>query len=416
VDLLSFDPLAVPQDSTAVAVQKANVQVALTAALGGEGVVDKVAGAIGGLNASGKRLDLSDASVLGTIAPEVAAGVIQSISGANAEVKAAGSMAQLAATQKTALVAAGRAGSEGDDSLSGVMGDERIDGGSGVDVVRYGKAAGAYALTLSALGISVKDKVGGEGTDTLVNIERLAFADKTIRIETKAHGSYGDLPDTLYQFFVVGFGAAAGVTYMDQMAEAYRYWLPQYKDGTVKQIVEVFTTKTQFTSVYPQALYREDEGRYYRYDHDLSQAGKPLVKGAEVSKAVFDTQMANLAQELISIIVKDSASAGAKAQAVSDVRSALGLGGEWTIGKVVYTIFGNLANKPADDPDWAGTAKQFANQVAVSKYYTDTLSQSTDDITTLRSVMAAVTNNTDVSSTEAIASLIGVALLNGPGG
>jgi hypothetical protein len=30
--------------------------------------------------------------------------------------------------------------------------------------------------------------------------------------------------------------------------------------------------------------------------------------------------------------------------------------------------------------------------------------------------MAAVSNNTDVSSTEAIASLIGVALLNGPGG
>jgi hypothetical protein len=81
----------------------------------------------------------------------------------------------------------------------------------------------------------------------------------------------------------------------------------------------------------------------------------------------------------------------------------------------VYTIFGNLANKPADDRDWAGTAKQFANQVAVSKYYTDTLSQSTDDITTLRSVMAAVSNTTDVSSTEAIASLIGVALLNGPG-
>jgi Ca2+-binding RTX toxin-like protein len=317
-------------------------------------------------------------------------------------------------------------GGSGNDFLSGGKGSDLIDGGVGFDTAVFTRSASNYRLRFNedeveGIVISLQEfatptGLNPESTDTLVNIERLAFADKTIRIETKAHGSYGDLPDTLYQFFVVGFGAAAGVTYMDQMAEAYRYWLPQYKDGTVKQIVEVFTTKTQFTSVYPQALYREDEGRYYRYDHDLSQAGKPLVKGAEVSKAVFDTQMANLAQELISIIVKDSASAGAKAQAVSDVRSALGLGGEWTIGKVVYTIFGNLANKPADDPDWAGTAKQFANQVAVSKYYTDTLSQSTDDITTLRSVMAAVTNNTDVSSTDAIASLIGVALLNGPGG
>ena len=82
---------------------------------------------------------------------------------------------------------------------------------------------------------------------------------------------------------------------------------------------------------------------------------------------------------------------------------------------MVYTIFGNLANKPADDPNWAGTAQQFANQVAVSKYYTETLGQSTDDITTLRSVMAAVSNTSDVSSDEAIASLIGVALLNGSG-
>ncbi len=60
-------------------------------------------------------------------------------------------------------------------------------------------------------------------------------------------------------------------------------------------------------------------------------------QSAGSSRCVARTLTANLAQELINLIVKDSASAGAKAQAVSDVRSALGLGGEWTIGKVVYT-------------------------------------------------------------------------------
>jgi hypothetical protein len=224
------------------------------------------------------------------------------------------------------------------------------------------------------------------------------------------------LPDTLYQFFVVGFGAAPGVTYMDQMAEAYRYWLPQYKDGTVKQIVEAFTTKSQFTSVYPQALYRTEGGKYYAYTHDASLAGNPLVRSAEVTKSVFDTQMASLAQGLVATIVKTSASEATKAAAAADIQAALGLGGDWTIGKVIYTVFGNLASKPLSDPTWGGTAKQFANQVAVAKYYTDTLSQSTDDVTTLRSVMAAVTNTTDVSNTDAIASLIGVALFNGPGG
>ncbi len=307
-------------------------------------------------------------------------------------------------------------GSGGNDTIFGGVGNDSLDGGVGVDVSAYSGKAAQYKLTLKPSAASVFDLTsGGDGTDTLTNIEGIRFSDKTVPIETKPHGSYADLPDTLYQFFVVGFGAAPGVTYMDQMADAYRYWLPEYKEGTVKQIVEVFTTKTQFTSVYPQALYREDQGKYYRYDHDLSLPGKPLVRGPEVSKATYDEQMADLAQELINLIVKQSASTVAKAQAVEDVKSALGLGGEWTIGKVVYTIFGNLANKPADDPDWAGTAQQFANQVAVSKYYTDILSQSTDDITTLRSVMAAVSNTTDVSSNDAIASLIGVALLNGPG-
>jgi len=316
-------------------------------------------------------------------------------------------------------------GGDGDDTLIGGLGDDVLDGGRNLDTARFSYAAESYALRLletssiiSYIGptIQIYPPPPTEGTDTLINIERLQFADKTIRIDTKSHGSYADLPDTLYQFFVVGFGAAPGVTYMDQMAEAYRYWLPQYKDGTVKQIVEAFTTKSQFTSVYPQALYRTEGGKYYAYAHDASLAGNPLVRGAEVTKSVFDTQMASLAQGLVATIVKTSASEATKAAAAADIQAALGLGGDWTIGKVIYTVFGNLASKPLSDPTWGGTAKQFANQVAVAKYYTDTLSQSTDDVTTLRSVMAAVTNTTDVSSTDAIASLIGVALLNGPGG
>jgi len=124
---------------------------------------------------------------------------------------------------------------------------------------------------------------------------------------------------------------------------------------------------------------------------------------------------ADLSQDLINLSVKQSASATANSQEVEDLKPALRLGAECTIGKVMYTIFGNQANKPASDPNWAGTAKKFANQVAVSKRYTDTLSQIADDITTLNSVMAAVSNTSDVSSDEAIASLSGVALLSGPG-
>jgi hypothetical protein len=80
---------------------------------------------------------------------------------------------------------------------------------------------------------------------------------------------------------------------------------------------------------------------------------------------------------------------------------------------VIYTVFGNLASKPSTDSSWGKTAQQFASEVAVAKYYTDTLNQSTTDLDTLRDVLEVVTASTDVSSNAAIASLIGVALLNG---
>jgi hypothetical protein len=115
-------------------------------------------------------------------------------------------------------------------------------------------------------------------------------------------------------------------------------------------------------------------------------------------------------------IVKTSASEATKLAASADIQAALGLGSDWTIGKVIYTVFGNLAAKPLSDPIWGGTAKQFANQVAVAKYYTDHLSLSQDDVGVLRAIMAPVNHLSDVSSPEAMASLIGIGLLADPGG
>jgi Ca2+-binding RTX toxin-like protein len=307
-------------------------------------------------------------------------------------------------------------GESGNDILTGGSGNDVINGGDGQDTANFTRSAKDFILTVGSKQITIKDKIGSEGTDVLTGIEYLSFTDKKIPVQTKAHGSYADLPDTLYQFFIVAFGGAPGVTYMDQMAEAYRYWLPEFKGETVRQIVEAFTNKQQFTSLYPQALYRESGGKYFLHSHDITKPGNHLVKQSEVTKATFDNQMKILATALVDKVIKTSASATTKASAISDVQGALSLGGEWTIGKVIYTIFGNLAGKSTFDAVWGGTAKQFSNQVAVSKYYTDILSQSTDDVATLRSVIEAVNNSTDVSSPDAIATLIGISLLNGPGG
>ena len=275
-----------------------------------------------------------------------------------------------------ASVAAGRIASGLADYLSSGMSaglrayapGTKVWGHDGMDTVHYVGNATSYKLQYRADG--TWNLTGAEGTDSLVSVERVQFADKTVIIESQSHDSYADLPEGLYQFFITAFNAAPGVTYMDQLAEAYRYGL------SVKQIVDIFTTKTQFTSVYPSTLNTRD-----------------------------------LATALINNIVKDSATPANKAQAIEDIQAAMAIG--WTVGDVIYQVFGNLARKPLTDAAWGQTALQFNNEVAVAKFYTETLNQSTTDMETLRSVMAQVSHLTDVSTPEVQISLIGQALLAG---
>jgi Ca2+-binding RTX toxin-like protein len=267
-------------------------------------------------------------------------------------------------------------GLAGDDTLHGEGGGDTLDGGDGIDVAAWETGSQLATLTLSASGASV---AVAPGIDALADIERLQFTDKTVVVERGTPTqAYANLPVGLYHFFIVAFDAAPGVTYMDQLAEAYRFFQPQLGDDALRTIVEIFTTKTQFTDVYPTSLSNRD-----------------------------------LSVELVSRIVKQSASDAAKAEAVGDIEGALGLG--WTRGQVIFTVFGNLANKPFDDPTWGGTAQQFDRQIAVAQVYSEVLLQSTTHLETLRDVLAPVTPTTDVSSEAKIVALIGDALLDGAG-
>jgi hypothetical protein len=260
------------------------------------------------------------------------------------------------------------------DIISGTSGNDTLDGGAGTDTAMWTQAASNYQLTSNATGWKVTDKTGTDGSDTITNIEKLQFADRTVIIESKAHASYSDIPTELYQFFITAFNAAPGVAYMDQLAEAYRFGL------TVKQIVDIFTTKNQFTDVYAISL------------NNLE-----------------------LATLLVDNIVKNSVDANIKAEGINDIKGALDYG--LSRGDVIYNVFGNLAKLPLIDPiwnaKWGNTAKQFNNQIAVAKYYTETLNQSTTDLETLRDVIQPVTQSTNVSSDAVVAQLIGVALVTG---
>ena len=207
-----------------------------------------------------------------------------------------------------------------------------------------------YQIQLSAG--AVKDSKGLENFPAVVN----SFETATV--------------DGLYHFFVVAFAAAPGAIYMGQLGEAFDYFKVQSPADPLKPIVDIFTTKSQFTSVYPDSLSTK-----------------------------------NFANQLVANVVKDSATAQAKANAIADIEAAIGIG--WTRGDVIYRVFGNLATKPLQDPEWGNTALQFRNQLEVARYLTETLHYASEDVEVLRQSIANVTNLSDVSTIENMVELIG---------
>ena len=259
-------------------------------------------------------------------------------------------------------------GLAGNDQIQGKTGNDFLDGGDGVDTALYSLKSVDARLRWAGDNWIV-DAGKNLGSDTLKSIEILEFSDRNVNISAALHPSYDSVPDDLWHFFIVAFNGAPGVTYMNQLKGAYETGL------SVKDIVNVFTTKSQFTDIYPQSL----------------------------SKIEF-------AEKITNNVVKNSASTEAKQKAVSDIVGALDSG--LSRGDVIYNVFGNLSSVPTTNAVWGNTSKQFENQIAVAQFYTDDMSQSTTYIPQLRAILGSVDQNSDVSSDDSIIEIIGTALLS----
>ena len=120
-------------------------------------------------------------------------------------------------------------GGTGNDTFNGGLGLS-IDGGGGIDTVAYSAVRSHYSVTANATGFIVKDNVGSDGTDTLTNVERLAFSDDKIALDI--NGNAGTTAKILGAVFgaasvsnkqYVGIGLSclhAGWTYENLMAVA----------------------------------------------------------------------------------------------------------------------------------------------------------------------------------------------------
>lgn len=262
-------------------------------------------------------------------------------------------------------------GGLGSDTINGGLGADTLDGGAGNDLAVFSQAAHEVQLGFKGGAWIVTDRLSSEA-DRLLDIESIQFADRTLSIAPMSHSSYSTLPTSLYQFFIVAFGAVPGVVYMDQLAEAHQAGL------SIDRIVEIFITKPQFTDTYPTTL-----------SHQA------------------------LATRLVENIVGESASVSVREAAASDIQGALDLG--WSRAKVIVTVFGNLGAKPVTDPEWGSTSRLFANQILVAKAYTEILSLGSTQLDELRAILDFVPFDASLSADQAVdVALIG--FLQGPAG
>lgn len=74
-------------------------------------------------------------------------------------------------------------GNAEDTFFYGGAGADVIDGGDGIDIARYQGQKAGFLISNNGLDITVKDLVGEEGTDTLVNVERLVFGDSGLAFD-----------------------------------------------------------------------------------------------------------------------------------------------------------------------------------------------------------------------------------------
>jgi Ca2+-binding RTX toxin-like protein len=239
-------------------------------------------------------------------------------------------------------------GGAGDDTLVGNGGNDRLDGGAGVDTGTYGSSAGNFTITVPSTGstITVQDKVGSGGTDTLIDIEKLKFSDgglidvswftKTLRL---SHDQLSELIDV----YVAAFNRAPD-------ALGLAFWGSRLADGvSLPDIARSFFTQPEAVAIYGVAantselvarLYVNVLGRWPDAPGLAYWSGE--LEGGEVDRDAFLLALIN----------------GAKAS---------GEGG--------------------------GDARLLANKEAVGAYFA--LNRGLGDVAEARTVMAGVTESAD---------------------
>nr|WP_260115510.1 DUF4214 domain-containing protein [Pseudoduganella ginsengisoli] len=129
-------------------------------------------------------------------------------------------------------------GMSGNDSLFGGRGNDFLDGGWGTDSAYYLGRHSDYAVAKDGDGFRVTDKVGTEGSDLLVNVERLDFSDVSVALDIDGAGGQA------YRLYQAAFNRAPD-------KPGLGYWIAQLDHGaSLTQVSQAFVDSSEFIARY----------------------------------------------------------------------------------------------------------------------------------------------------------------------
>lgn len=149
-------------------------------------------------------------------------------------------------------------GNDADNALVGNAGDDRLDGGLGFNSASFTGPARNYEITLTA-GLSpftVHDRIGGDGTDTLVAIQDLRFDGQHVTtpdlvlsrsLFSQSDGFFGDA-SRLFHLYIAEEGRAPD-------ALGLYYWAARIAQGaSLSHLADSFFVQPETASVHAPAL------------------------------------------------------------------------------------------------------------------------------------------------------------------
>lgn len=119
-------------------------------------------------------------------------------------------------------------GTAAKDVLKPGDGNNAVDGGYGIDTVVYAGSRANFVLGQQDWGFGITDTKGGNGHDSLINVERIQFDDGFVAIDVD--GAAGQL----YRLYSAAFGRESD-------ADGMGFWLRRMETGTtLKQVSREF--------------------------------------------------------------------------------------------------------------------------------------------------------------------------------